>query len=157
MKLARSVFVTVAVFCLAAVAAAQERRPLSPPGVASTPGAGKWSAPDKDGERTYTGGKWIEITYGRPMLRGRTNIFGRGADYGKQVNASAPLWRAGANVTTTLKTEVPLEIGGKRPQPGEYTLLAEVKEAGWALVVSKRPRQEEYDANERSNTCAGNH
>ena len=152
MKLARSVFVTVAVFCLAAVVAAQERRPLSPPGVASTQVAGKWSAPDKDGERTYTGGKWIEITYGRPMLRGRTNIFGNGASYGKQVNASAPLWRAGANVTTTLKTEVSLEVGGKRLEPGEYSLFVELKESGWTLVVSKQPRQEKYDANEKSKT-----
>ena len=67
MKLAKSVSVTVALFCLAALGPAQERRPLSPIGVAATQVGGKWSAPDKDGERTYTGGKWIEITYGRPI------------------------------------------------------------------------------------------
>ncbi|HKD16965.1 MAG TPA: hypothetical protein VKG23_03775, partial [Thermoanaerobaculia bacterium] len=40
---------------------AQERRPMSPPGTASTMVGGKWGAPDKDGERPYTGGKWIEV------------------------------------------------------------------------------------------------
>ena len=58
---------------------------------------GTWGAPDKDGERAYSGGKWIEVTYSRPMLRGRTDIFGKGADYGKTVNGGAPVWRAGAN------------------------------------------------------------
>ena len=152
MKLAKLVSATIAVFCLAALVPAQERRPLSPAGVAATQVGGKWSAPDKDGERTYSGGKWIEITYGRPMLRGRTNIFGKGTDYGKAVNASAPLWRAGANVTTTLKTEVPLEIGGKRLEPGEYSVFVDLKEPAWTLVLSKQPRQEKYDANEKSKT-----
>ena len=41
------------------------------------------------------GGKWIEITYSRPILRGRTNIFGTGADYGKAVSDGSPVWRAG--------------------------------------------------------------
>ena len=91
---------------------------------------GTWSAPDKDGERTYSGGKWIEVTYSRPMLRGRTDIFGKGADYGKTVNGGAPVWRAGANQTTKLKTEVPLMIGGKKLAPGSYDLFVELKEAG---------------------------
>ncbi len=33
----------------------------------------------------YSGGKWIVIDYGRPILRGRTNISGAGPDYGKKV------------------------------------------------------------------------
>src|SRR5262245_58479009 len=90
-------------------AAPTPRRP-SPAGSAATQVGGTW-ATDKNGEQRYTGGKWIEITYSRPILRGRTNIFGSGADYGKKVNAGAPVWRAGANQTTKLMTEVPLEIG----------------------------------------------
>ncbi len=152
MKPIRSLIVTVAALGLASIALAQERRPMSPAGAASTQVAGKWSAPDKDGERAYSGGKWIEITYSRPMLRGRTGIFGKGADYGKNVNGGAPLWRVGANMTTTLKTEVPLEIGGKRLEPGEYSLFVDLKEPAWTLVVSKQPRQEKYDPNEKVKT-----
>jgi hypothetical protein len=152
MKTMRNLLVIVAAFCLASISLAQERRPMSPLGLASTQVGGKWSAPDKDGERTYTGGKWIEIAYSRPVLRGRSDIFGKGADYGKAVSAGAPLWRAGANVTTTLKTEVPLEIGGKRLEPGEYSLFVELKEPEWTLIVSKQPRQEKYDPKEKMKT-----
>ena len=152
MKTMRNLLVIVAAFCLASISLAQERRPMSPAGLASTQVGGTWSEPDKNGERTYTGGKWIEIAYSRPVLRGRTNIFGTGADYGKVVNADAPVWRAGANVTTTLKTEAPIEIGGKRLEPGEYSLFVDLKEPGWTLIVSKQPRQEKYDPKEKVKT-----
>jgi hypothetical protein len=128
------------------------RRPASPPGTAATQVGGKWSAPDKEGEQRYSGGKWIEVTYSRPILRGRTDIFGKGTDYGKRVNAGAPVWRAGANVTTRLKTAVPLEIGGKKVEPGEYSLFVDLKEGGWTLIVSTQPIQERYDPKEKAKT-----
>jgi hypothetical protein len=101
---------------------------------------------------TQVGDKWIEIVYSRPILRGRTDVFGKGADYGKKVNAGAPVWRAGANQTTRLKTEVPLEIGGKTLAPGEYSLFVDLKEGGWTLIVSTQPYQEKYDANDKVKT-----
>jgi hypothetical protein len=134
----------------AVLASAQERKPMSPPGSAATQVLGTWSAPDKDGERRYTGGKWIEITYSRPILRGRTDIFGKGADYGKTVSGGAPVWRAGANQTTKLKTEVPLMIGGKKLAAGEYDLFVELKEPGWTLILSTQPTQEKYDPNDKT-------
>lgn len=154
MKLTRSLAITAAILAVVSLSLAQEppRRPLSPAGTATTQVGGKWSAPNAEGERSYSGGKWIEISYSRPMLRGRTDIFGKGADYGKAVSGGAPLWRAGANVTTTLKSEVPLEIGGKRLEPGEYSLFVDLKEPAWTLVVSKQPRQEKYDPNEKVKT-----
>jgi len=141
----------LAMLACAGLALAQEqRRAPSPPGTASTMVGGTWSAPDKEGERRYEGGKWIEVIYSRPMLRGRTDIFGKGADYGKMVNAGAPVWRAGANASTKLKTEVPLEIGGKKLAPGEYDLFVELKEGAWTLIVSTQPTQEKYDANDKT-------
>ena len=137
-------------FAAALVATAQERKPLSPPGHSSTMVGGTWGAPDKDGNRKYDGGKWIEITYSRPMLRGRTDIFGKGADYGKQISDGTPVWRAGANQTTKLKTEVPLTIGGKRIEPGTYDLFIELKEPAWNLVVSTQPTQDKYDPNDKA-------
>jgi hypothetical protein len=136
----------------AAPAPTAPRRAASPPGTAATQVGGAWSAPDKDGEQRHTGGKWIEVVYSRPILRGRTDIFGKGADYGKKVNAGAPVWRAGANQTTRLKTEVPLEIGGKKLAPGDYSLFVDLKENGWTLIVSTQPYQEKYDPNEKVKT-----
>jgi len=153
MKPIRNLIVIAGALCIATLVLAQgERRPMSPAGVASTQVGGKWSEPDTDAERTYSGGKWIEVTYSRPVLRGRTDIFGKGANYGKTVNGGAPLWRAGANVTTTLKSEVPLEIGGKRLDAGEYSLFVDLKETGWTLVVSKQERQDKYDPKEKAKT-----
>jgi hypothetical protein len=134
----------------ALAASAQDKKPLSPAGTASTMVGGKWGAPDKDGERSYSGGKWIEVTYSRPMLRGRTDVFGKGADYGKTVNGGAPVWRAGANQTTKIKTEVPITIGGKKLDPGSYDIFVELKETGWTLILSTQPTQDKYDSNEKT-------
>ena len=128
------------------------RRPPSPPGTAATQVGGTWGTPDREGNPRYTGGKWIEVTYSRPILRGRENIFGKGADYGKVVNSGAPVWRAGANQTTRLKTEVPLEIAGKKLPAGEYSLFVDLKESGWTLIISTQPFMEKYDANEKTKT-----
>src|SRR3954454_19099296 len=99
--------ITLAFAPLALVArpavAQDQPRPLSPNGSASAQVLGKWVKGDKPafavGGAHYQDGKWIDITYGRPLLRGR-EVFGKGADYGKALLIGAPIWRAGANVST---------------------------------------------------------
>src|SRR6476620_8321292 len=91
------------------VVGAQGRRPASPDGSSATEIRGKYTTGE---EPQYQNGKWIEITYSRPIRRGR-DLWGSGANYGKMLNNGAPVWRAGANVSTRIKTELPLEIGGK--------------------------------------------
>jgi hypothetical protein len=125
-------------------ATAQSGPSLSPPGTANALVGAKW-APNKDGNLRAEGGKWLEVSYSRPSLRGRTNIFGSGADYGKTVADDNKLWRAGANATTTFKTEVPLTIGGKRIEPGTYAVLVELKEPAWTFILSSQPRAEKFD------------
>lgn len=115
----------------------------SPPGQAAIQLGGKWDK-TPDGPR-YIDGKWVVVNYGRPLLRGRTNIFGAGADYGKTVNAGAPLWRAGANDTTRLATQAPLQIGGKTIAPGTYNVFVDLKPGNWTLVLSTQPVQEKFD------------
>lgn len=122
-----------AVVVLSMDVAAQQRRPASPEGTSST----------------QVNGRWIDIVYGRPILRGRTNIFGTGADYGKTLLDGGPIWRAGANVSTRLRTEVPLEIGGKRIAPREYVMLIDLKGANdWTLVLTTQPYALEFDPKE---------
>ncbi len=91
----------------------------------------------------YEGGKWIEITYGRPLKRGR-DLWGAGEEYGQALYAGAPVWRAGANVSTRLNTEVPLVIGGTTIAPGEYSLFIELKPGDWTLIVSTWSAQTEF-------------
>ena len=131
------------------VALSQERRPASPRGTAATQVGGKWTA-EANGEPRYGGGKWIEVDYGRPIKRGRDPLFGTGAEYGKKFLDGAPVWRLGANQSTRLKTEVPLEIGGKKIDAGTYSLFVDLKEGAWTLVVSKQPAQEKYDPNDKT-------
>jgi hypothetical protein len=93
----------------------------------------------------YKGGKWLEVTYGRPIKRGRPNLFGAGADYGKAVYAGAPVWRAGANQTTRLNTEVALVFDGKPLPAGRYSVFVDLKEKAWTLILSSWPAQATYD------------
>jgi len=99
---------------------------------------------------TQVGGQWIDITYGRPILRGRTGIFGGATDYGAKVNDGAPVWRAGANVSTRLKTAVPLEIGGKRVAPGEYVMLIDLKSPkDWTFILTTQSWVRDFDPNNK--------
>ena len=111
------------------VSAQDAKRPASPPGTSAT----------------QIGDKWIDVTYSRPILRGRQGIFGSGAEYGKTLIANGPVWRAGANATTRIKTELDLEIGGKKVPAGEYSFFIDLKENGWTAILSTQPFMETPD------------
>ena len=131
------VSVTALVVLVAATASAQ--RPASPRGEASTQVGGTWTTEESQGTaggRRYEGGKWIDIESGRPILTGRDNIFGSGADYGQAFLLGAPIWRVGANQSTTLTTEVDLMFGGQRLAAGTYTMFAELSASEWTLIFS---------------------
>ena len=127
-------------------------RPLSPDGIASVQVLGEWQKADREtytmvGSGRYTGGKWIDIPYGRPLLRGREAFTGTGSDFGKAAyGPDAPVWRAGANVSTRLRSEVPLTIAGVTVPAGEHTLFIEFKgPTDWTFIVSRWPAQLKYD------------
>ncbi|MBI4911630.1 MAG: DUF2911 domain-containing protein [Acidobacteria bacterium] len=135
-----------------APAAAPVRVQPSPAGTAATQVGGKWVVEKEGAEPRYREGKWVTVTYSRPILRGRTGIFGSGADYGKKVTGGAPVWRAGANATTRFKTEAPLLIGGKAVPAGEYSLFIELKEGAWTFILSSQPALKTWDPKEKSAT-----
>lgn len=124
--------------------------PPSPPGKAAVQVGGSWTKTQNGGQR-YEGGKWIVVDYSRPLLKGRTDIFGSGAEYGKSVNDGSPVWRAGANATTTLTTQVPITVGGKTLAPGVYNVFVDLKPGDWTLILSNQPRQPKYDPNDKVN------
>jgi Protein of unknown function (DUF2911) len=143
----RGFAIAAAVMAASTWAAAQGGRPASPSGASATQVGGKY-VPGNDGD-VYQGGKWIEITYGRPIKRSR-NLFPAGANYAKTVNPDAPVWRAGANVSTQLKTEVPLTINGKTVPAGTYTMFIDLKPGNWTLIVSRWEAQKEFDQNNKT-------
>jgi len=139
----RLIATAAAAVAMTALVSAQGGRPASPAGTAAIEVGGKYDP--KAAEPTYQGGKWIEITYGRPIRRGRDVFGGQGEKYGKVANPDAPVWRAGANNTTQLKTEVPMVINGKTIAPGTYTMFIDLKPNAWTLIVSNWKAQTRYD------------
>ena len=152
----------VTVLALSALTFAQTgQRPMSPDGSAQVQVLGKWVKGDRPafslGRENYTGGKWIEISYGRPLQRQR-DLFGSGANYGKAVNdvgtaqfPAPPVWRAGSNVSTRLKSEVNLDFGGKKVPAGEYTMFIDLKSpTEWTLIVSRWAAQTKFDPNDKN-------
>ena len=142
-----SVGVAVFVFCASVVMA--QTRPLSPRGQASTQVGGSYNS-----EGQYSGGKWIDIDYGRPILRGRTDMFGEGANYSTKIYAGAPIWRIGADVTTRITTEATLVIDGKTLPAGEYSMFAELTPTEWTLVFSNLGAKQTF-REETQNTVWG--
>jgi hypothetical protein len=120
---------------------AQDRLP-SPRGEASTQVGGAY-----DASGSFEGGSWIVVDYGRPILRGRQDMFGSGDTYGDGFLLGAPIWRIGANQSTRFVTETDLMFGGQRLPAGEYSIFADLGEDEWTLVFStwgvKRTFQEE--------------
>jgi hypothetical protein len=92
------------------------------------------------------GGASITIQYSAPSVRGR-QIFGAGNLLSK--DPTYPIWRAGANDATTLRTSADLDLGGLRVPRGTYSLYVNVRDPNaWELVVNKQTGQSglEYDA-----------
>ncbi len=156
----RATGVALAGIAFAALAMAQTPKPMSPDGVAQAQVLGTWVKGARPafslGRETYENGKWIAIADGRPLQRGR-DLFGAGETYGKaalDVGApgfpAPPVWRAGANKTTRLKTEATLMFGDKKVAPGEYSLFVDLKPQEWTLIVSTWAAQATFDPQDKT-------
>ncbi len=135
-----------AIASLVPVTGSAQRRITSPDGHAATEIRGHYEGAE---EPVYVGGKWIEISYGRPIKRGR-DLFGSGAEYGKRLNNGAPVWRAGADISTYLMSELPITINGKTVPPGGHSLFVDLKENNWTFIVSDWQPQKQYDRGDRT-------
>ncbi len=108
---------------LATTVFAQPKKPvLSPPATATA----------------TIGGKSISIRYASPRVRGRAgHIFTKDGLIGKDPHY--PVWRAGANAATTLKTDADLTIGDLSVPKGTYTLFVDISNPDqWTLIVNKQ-------------------
>jgi hypothetical protein len=93
---------------------------------------GAWVSP-RDTVTATLGRATLWIDYGRPSVRGR-EIFGRGV-------LGDTLWRTGANAATQFRTDVDLEIGGRRIPAGTYTLWTHYDSGKAELVINSQTGQ----------------
>jgi Protein of unknown function (DUF2911) len=101
---------------------AQQKPPASPPAT----------------ESATIGGKSITITYSSPRVKGREgHIFTK--DGLISHDPHYPVWRAGANAATTLKTDANLTIGDLDVPAGTYTLFVDISDpSSWVFIVNKQ-------------------
>lgn len=96
-------------------------------------------------------GKTITINYNSPRVNGREGqIFTKDGLIAK-THKSYPVWRAGANAATTLKTDGDLTIGDLNVPAGTYTLFVDISDPSqWKLIVNKKTGEWglAYDASE---------
>jgi hypothetical protein len=141
----RLLLMLVALLALGTGLSAQ-RRITSPDGHAATEIRGRYQGAE---DPVYVGGKWIEISYGRPIKRGR-DLWGSGATYGKYLNRGAPVWRAGADISTYLMSDLDLVINGKTVPAGGHTLFVDLKENSWTLIVSDWQPQQRFNPGDKT-------
>jgi hypothetical protein len=122
----KSVFVCTGLLLAAVTLYSQPKPPSGPP--KSPPAT----------ESATIGGKTITITYSSPRVRGREgHIFAK--DGLISHDPHYPIWRAGANAATTLKTDADLTIGDLSVPAGTYTLFVDISDpAQWVLIVNKK-------------------
>jgi hypothetical protein len=89
------------------------------------------------------GGKTVTITYSSPRVKGREgHVFTKDGLIAKAGGSQYPIWRAGANAATTLKTDGDLMIGDIHVPAGTYTLFVDITDAdNWVFIVNKQTGQ----------------
>ncbi len=127
-------------------AAHAQRRVTSPDGHAATEIRGHYEGAE---DPVYIGGKWIEISYGRPLKRAR-DLWGSGGAYGRFLNHGAPVWRAGSDISTFLMSDLPMVINGKTVPPGGHTLFIDLKEKNWTFIVSDWQPQQRFNPGDKT-------
>jgi hypothetical protein len=85
-------------------------------------------------------GTTVRITYSRPRLRGRTEVFGTKAVQWGEV------WTPGANWATLLETDRDITIGGTRVPKGKYGVWMVVsQDSSWTVLLDPKWRQFHMD------------
>ncbi len=90
-------------------------------------------------DASLSGPSRIAITYGQPHARGR-----------KVEGGLVPLdtvWRFGANVATTLHTDLDIALGDLKLPRGDYSLFVLYTRVGWQLIVNRGTAQWGTDRN----------
>ena len=145
MKTSRFFWAATAVLAAGLALDAQQppQRPASPPGTAATQVGGQWVKGER-GER-YENGKWIEVTYNRPLLRTPQvqrlgPLFARSiSTLGERFLVSA--WHDPARVTPEIRANYrkPLRVANWDRALWEFTLASQNQDLGAQLYRLAAP------------------
>lgn len=83
--------------------------------------------------KTLDDGAYIKVTYSSPRKKGRT-VFG-------ELVPMDRIWRLGANEATELTTTKAIMIGGKKLDPGTYSVFAIPMADKWQIVINSATNQ----------------
>jgi hypothetical protein len=76
-------------------------------------------------------GTTVTVDYGRPVARGRENLFGGVVHWDE-------LWTPGANWATTFEVDRPVLLEGHRVEPGRYSVWLQPRASGpWRLSLNR--------------------
>ena len=93
----------------------------------------------KSVEKATLGGKAVTLSYSSPSVKGR-KVFSPAGPIAKDPNY--PVWRAGADSSTTLHTETDLDLGGLTVPKGDYSIYVSLADVDhWELIVNKQTGQ----------------
>lgn len=98
------------------------------------PARGQVRASPRGGTTQTIDNTTITLDYGRPVLRGRTDIFGGVVPWGK-------VWTPGANWATTIETDKPITINGHAIAAGKYSVWLQVQPEEWTAIFDPTPRR----------------
>src|ERR1700733_3669055 len=103
---------------------AQQNPPASPP----------------ETETGTIGGNPVTISYNSTRVKGREgHVFTSDGLIKTAHGSQYPIWRAGANAATTLKTDADVTIGDLAVPKGTYTLFVDISDPdNWVLIVNKK-------------------
>jgi hypothetical protein len=120
----RRFLICTALLAAAGSVFAQGKAPASPPETATG----------------TVGGKTVTITYSSPRVKGREgHVYTSDGLIAKAGGSQYPIWRAGANGATTLKTDGDIMIGDLSVPAGTYTLFVDITDPdNWVLLVNKQ-------------------
>ncbi|HEX8850184.1 MAG TPA: DUF2911 domain-containing protein [Gemmatimonadaceae bacterium] len=139
MLIARSLALALASTLLAATAAAQQ--PGAPQPTPLRIAASSYATVEVHLNARRIGNSWYEedaslsgpsriaIAYGQPHARGR-------AVEGRLIPRDT-VWRFGANMATTLHTDVDITLGNVKLARGDYSLFVLYSGTGWQLIVNR--------------------
>jgi len=90
-------------------------------------------ASERGGTFQVVNGTRITVEYSRPLVRGRSVVFGGQVPWGE-------VWTPGANWATTLEVDHDVSIDGHPLKTGKYSVWMEVQPTEWTVILDPRAK-----------------